>query len=363
MNTQNYLAHGALLITFLLLLGSCSDERKNNGKEQNKVAISVEVMLPKTISEDNTVSVSGKVSAVNTANLSTRIMGHVDNIYVNLGDSIRKGQLLLSINNMDLSAKLAQANAGVAEANAAFSNAEKDLSRYSFLFKEQSASQKELDDIEAQYIMAKSRLEASEHLRSQIQSQFSYSDIRAPFDGVVTNKFINEGDMASPGVSLLVVESRGKFEVQTMVSESEITKVVPGMKVEVLLKSLNKTISAEVIEVSSSSKNSGGQFEVRAILENTSFPIFSGMYATIKFPSETKNSENVPLIPLDAVIQRGELKGVYSISDNNTALLRWLRLGRVYGDEVEVLSGLKPEEGVIVSSEGQLYNGAEVLIK
>ena len=89
---------------------------------------------------------------------------------------------------------------------------------------------------------AKARLEAAKQMKNEVQAQFSYANIRAPFNGVVSNKFINEGDMANPGMPLLEVESPGEFQVIAMVPESEISQIKQNSEVKVLIKSLNKTV-------------------------------------------------------------------------------------------------------------------------
>jgi RND family efflux transporter MFP subunit len=362
MNIRNRDMQKVYIILLILLSWSCGNKDK---KEQqiNAPVIPVKVSMGAEIDGPAMISTSGKIEAVKSANLSTRIMGQVDKIYVTIGDKVKKGQLLLSINDMDLSAKLAQVNAGIAEATASYNNAAKDLKRFTVLFEENSATQKELDDITSQYTMAEARLEAARQMKNEVNAQFSYSDLRAPFDGVVTNKFINPGDMANPGMPLLEVESPGKYQVLTLVSESEITKVKQGMEVTVSINSLNENVTGEVIEVSSSSKNTGGQYHVKVVLKDTSAPVLSGMYATVQFPFEGDNHSKAALIPLEAIVHKGQLSGVYTVSEGNTALLRWLRLGRTYGDKVEVLSGLAADESFIISSEGKLYNGANISIK
>lgn len=86
------------------------------------------------------------------------------------------------------------------------------------------------------------------------------------------------------------------------------------------------------------------------------------MFVSTLFPTEGQTSKNI-MIPRSALVQRGELEGIYTISSSNTAILRWLKLGRTYGDQVEVLSGLAQDEAFISSFEGKLYNGANVTIK
>jgi len=345
-----------------MALASCG------GKEQNAVtdnspAVSVRVNEVTENTNNTFLSTSGKIEATKSANISTRMMGYVDKFYVQVGDKVRNGQLLLSINNADFSAKLGQVNAGITEAKAAFTNAEKDFNRFTKLFQENSASQKELDDITANYNMAKARLEAAEQMKNEVNAQLSYANIRAPFSGVVTNKFIKVGDMANPGMPLLEVESPGKYQVLAMVPESEILHIKANTSADVLLKSLNKTVKGKVTEVSTSAKNTGGQYLVKVVLKDSDANILSGMYVTVQFPLELNATTNAVMIPTDVLVENGQLKGVYTVSQSNTALLRWLRLGRVIGDKVEVLSGLSSDEQYIVSAEGKLYNGAKISIQ
>ena len=349
---------------FLLALfaTSCGDGDQKTVAD-NSPAVTVSVSSITQGSSSSFLTTSGKIEAVKSANLSTRMMGYVDKIYVQVGEKVSKGQQLISISNTDLTAKLAQGNAGITEATAAYNNAEKDFNRFTTLFNENSASQKELDDITANYTMAKARLEGAKQMKNEVNAQFSYTNIRAPFSGTVTNKFINVGDMANPGMPLLEVESPGKFQVLAMVPESEILQIKADADVDVVLKSLGKTVKGKVLEVSTSSKNTGGQYMVKVMLEKTDATVMSGMYATVQFPMQSDESSQAVMLPKEAIVTNGQLTGVYTVSQSNTALLRWLRLGRTIGDKVEVLSGMSVDEQYIVSADGKLYNGAKINIQ
>ena len=199
-------------------------------------------------------------------------------------------------------------------------------------------------------------------MKNQVNAQLSYSNITAPFKGVITGKFINKGDMATPGMPLISMETPGSFQVMAMVPESQISEITENTAVNVLVKSLNELIKGKVTEISSSAKNTGGQYLAKIMLDKTDAKILSGMFATVQFPIE--NSETaVILIPTSAIVTNGSLKGIYTVSEQNTAILRWLRFGAVQGDQIEVLSGLKADEPYIVSAEGKLENGVKVTIQ
>ena len=350
------------LIALSLFIVSCGSEEKKVAVD-NSPAIKITVSKVAVNSDSQFLSVSGKIQASNSADLSTRMMGYVKKVHVNVGDKVRKGQLLVSINNADLQAKKGQVNAGITKAKTALNNAEKNYKRFKNLFASTSVTQKEMDDMTANYEMAKAGLESANQMKNEINAQFAYSNITAPFSGVITSKNIETGDMANPGMPLISIETPKVFEVIAMVPETEISQIKKGTSVNVLVKSLDKTLKGKVSEVSTSAKNTGGQYLVKINLDKTDVPILSGMFSTVQFPVEREIKSSLVLIPKDAIVKNGQLSGVYTVSESNTALLRWLRLGRTYGNKVEVLSGLNADESYIVSGEGKLFNGAKVSVQ
>ncbi|PKP13277.1 MAG: efflux RND transporter periplasmic adaptor subunit [Bacteroidetes bacterium HGW-Bacteroidetes-3] len=344
----------------LILVASCGKDKAASADKTPAVAVKVS-----TPSAENStyLSASGKIEAVQNANLSTRMMGYVTETYVNVGDKVVKGQILLKINSADISAQSAQVTASITEAKAAFKNAEKDYNRFKVLYDQNSASQKEMDDITANYEMAKARLEGATQMKNQVNAQLSYSNITAPFNGVVTGRFINKGDMANPGIPLISMETPGKFQVTALVPEAEITKIKDGTTANVLVKSTNQLLKGTVTEVSSSAKNTGGQYLVKVVLDKTDAKLLSGMFTSVQFPVENTKESSLILVPVSALVNHGQLTGIYTIGNENVAILRWLRMGKTFGDKVEVLSGLAADEQFIVSAEGKLYNGVKVLIR
>lgn len=343
---------------------SCNGEKKEAVAESPAIAVKVS-----GAPENNNspfVSASGKIEAENSANISTRMMGYVTKIHVIVGQRVNAGQTLVSINNSDLLAKKAQVDASIMQATAGYNNAKKDYDRFLNLFKQQSASQKELDDMTARYEMAKAGLEGAKQMRNEVLAQFNYSNITAPFSGVVTNTFVKEGDMANPGMPLVSVEGASKLQVTAMVSENDINAIKKGMLAKVLVKSSNKNLTGKVSELSTSATNTGGQYLVKIDLDKTDSSILSGMFVNVQFPVENlanTTANDMLLIPETALVKQGQLTGVYTIGTENIAILRWLRVGKTFGTQVEVLSGLSANEKYIVSAEGKLFNGAKVSIQ
>jgi RND family efflux transporter MFP subunit len=354
----------AILSISAVLLTSCGGDKKEQITKEAAIAVKVS-----GVSEnDNSpfVTASGKIEAENSANLSTRMMGYVTKLHVKVGQKVGAGQLLVSINNTDLQAKKAQVDASILQATAGYNNAKKDYDRFVNLYKQQSASQKELDDMTARYEMAKAGLEGAKQMRNEVMAQFSYSNITAPFSGTVTNTFVKEGDMANPGMPLVSVEGASRLQVTAMVSENDIASIKKGMPVKVLVKSSNATLTGKVSEVSLSATNTGGQYLVKVNLDKTDSSVLSGMFVNVQFPVENKTQAvqtDRILVPETALVKQGQLTGIYTIGTGNVAILRWLRTGKTFGNQVEVLSGLSASEQYIVSADGKLYNGASVSIQ
>ena len=354
----------AILSISAVLLTSCGGDKKESIAPEPAIAVKVSGVSENT--QGGFITASGKIEAENSANLSTRMMGYVTKIHVKVGQKIGAGQLLVSINNNDLQAKKAQVDASILQATAGYKNAKKDYDRFVNLFKQQSASQKELDDMNARYEMAKAGLEGAKQMRNEVLAQFSYSNITAPFSGTVTNTFVKEGDMANPGMPLVSVEGATRLQVTAMVSENNIAAIKKGMAVKVLVKSSNANLTGKVSEVSLSATNTGGQYLVKINLDKTDSSVLSGMFVNVQFPVsntiQTTKTEMV-LVPETALVKQGQLTGIYTIGTGNVAILRWLRIGKTFDNQVEVLSGLSVNEQYIVSAEGKLYNGALVSVQ
>ncbi len=288
-------------------------------------------------------------------------MGNITDIYVVPGQKVKKGTVLLRISDNDIVSKKAQIKAAQIAAEAAFINAEKDYKRFTALFEQKSATQKELDDITTHYTMAKSGLSTAKEMEKELNETFKYSSITAPYNGIVTKQYINKGDIAAPGMPLFGIEQQSELNVIARIPESEISSVEIGDLVEVKVNAADNTyVKGEVIEVNSSALLTGSQYEVKIKLlpeiDQKSL-LRSGMYANVLLK---KGSIPAIMVPEEAIVYRGQLCGIYTLSQSNTALLRWVRIGKQSGEMVEVVSGLTEGESYIKSCSGKIWDGASV---
>lgn len=347
-----------IILAIALTFAGCQSEKSD--QKSTDSAVKVVLKSPVTPEGGGFFTASGSIESEHFASLSTRNMGYVSHVYVKVGDKVKKGQRLIDINSEEIDAKKAQVKAGLKQAEAQLTVAEKNYNRYKELFDKNSASQRELDDMTLQYEIAKANYERTLQMENEINAMMAYSHIRAPFSGVITSKSVKMGDMARPGQNLLSLEAPGKFVARAMVPENSIEKVDQGQQVNVFVKSLGESVQGTISEVSTSSQNSGGQYMIKIELQGAEkVKLYSGMYVSVMIPVPGQSANSL-FVDQNAIVHKGELDGIYTVSESGTAILRWLKLGKDVGDQVEVLSGLAQGEKYIASSEGKLFNGANI---
>jgi RND family efflux transporter MFP subunit len=351
------------LIPFALI--SCNHRDQPAGSTPAEAAIPVTLAWPANATGD-VITAAGQVESAHSASISTRVMGTVTSLPVKIGDKVTKGQLLATINAQDLNAQKAQAEAQIAAAAAAAYNAHKDLDRYTILFNNGSATASELDNASLRHKSAAAALDAAKESRRQVEASTAYTRLTAPFDGTITQKMTDAGSLASPGTPLLVIEEAGALQISATVAESDIARITRGSKAHITIQAVGIGTDGIVTQTGSSSVASGGQYPIKISLPSSvQRQIYSGMYANVSFPSGSKEhttpqDENRILVPATALVHNDQLTGLYTISNEGTALLRWVRAGKTSGDKVEILSGLAPGEPFILHADGRLYNGAPV---
>ena len=266
---------GFVLFAGIFAIG-CSNSNDKN--ENIQAPVVVETEKSDSPVKGNFFNASGQIEAEEFAKISTRVMGYVTNVYVKVGQKVQKGQALIDINNSDIQAKKAEAESAVLQAEAIYQTAKNDLNRYESLYSQNSASEKELEEINTHYEITKAQLEGAIKVKKEVEAMLSYVNIKAPFSGVITSKSVKKGDLAKPGFPLLSLERPGQYVAAVMVPESQISYIKVDSKVTVLVKSSGLNIPGVVDEVSTSSFNSGGQYLVKIKLDSDDkTSLYSGM--------------------------------------------------------------------------------------
>jgi RND family efflux transporter MFP subunit len=345
--------------TAILLSWSCGHEEGPGRRAES--AVPVEVARVETVQVPLVTRAVGSTESYARAALSTRLMGLVTEVAVEEGQAVRRGQVLVRIENQDLTARQRQAEAGLKEARAVQANAEKAVERLRNLRRQNAVPQQALDEAETGAARALAAVTTAEQAVREIEVNLEYSEVRSPLDGTVVRKQAHAGDLSAPGAPLLEVERLDPIKVTVEVNEGDLTWVAIGQEVEVEIASLrNAPIRRGRVEALNPAADPASRtFRVTVVVPNPDGAIGSGMFARVGFPKGTRPAI---LVPAAAVVREGQLEGVYLI-DGGQARLRWVRLGRAFGDRVEVLSGLEPGQRVAVGERTGLRDGARVEVK
>ena len=293
-------------------------------------------------------------------------MGNIVAVNVHEGDRVRRGQILAVIDDSQPRAALERAQAavsaadhGVAAAESDYGLAQSTLKRYEELYSKKSVSPQEFDEIKARAQAASARRDMAgsgqaqaKAALSQARTSLEYTRVRAPFDGVVTERKVDPGALAAPGMPLLTIEGSGRFRLEANVDETSLRDVKMGETVRVAIDALGgdqSAIEGKVVQIVPAADPASRSFIVKIELPATA-NLHSGLFGRAYFPCGKRESL---LVPQTAVMDRGQLQGVYVLGQDNIANLRYVTLGKRAGDQqVEVLSGLQPGE-TLVADPGQ----------
>lgn len=335
-----------MFIAVLLLAGCGSKEEPTTTvvSAAPQKTIQAAVVETKSTSVPIRVEVTGQVAPIFQATLSSRIQGTIDKLLVREGSRVSKGQLLIQLDSRDLQADLARAHAEV-------ENAKAHLDRMNQLYAQDAVSKQEMENATRAYRVA----EAS---RRAVEAQLSYTMVRAPFEGVITEKKVEAGELASPGQPLLKMEDPLHLRLEATVAEGDLKSVSRGDKIPVVIDALGgQALTGLVSQILPAGNPQTHTFMVKVDLPKTP-GLKTGMFGRFQLD---KGLTQTILVPSAAVVERGELSSLYVVGSDQTARLRWVKLGRRFEQQVEVLSGLN--EGEQVLSDGSRgVDGAAVQI-
>jgi len=343
--------------TFLAFFQACGSEEPEMAEREQ---VSVQTDVAELVSFEESIPYSGSVISTRSAKVSTKIMGEIIEMDLEIGDSVQKGELLMRIRSEQLTGQKERILANMDEANAALNNAKINFDRIEALYNQESATQKEFDDMNTELSMAEARVEALRGSLKEIEELLDYTELKAPFDATVAAKLGDVGDMTNPGQTLLQLNETGRFKIHISVSEQDISKFNEGDRASFSIPSAEiLNADATVLAVNRNGSATSRQFDVELtpVDQEITEQLNSGLFASV-----TLKYESDPLISVksDAIVQKGQLSGLYTISDNDQILLRWVRTGKKKANMTEILSGLKAGERYIIPGEEPLREGLYV---
>jgi RND family efflux transporter MFP subunit len=358
MNRMNAkLKLGALIVAAVLGFSSCSTEQSVKAESPETVR-HIPVLAVQQAEVPDLVEAAGTVRAAQTSDLASQMMGNIVEIKAHEGDRVRRGQVLAVIDDSQPRAALDRATAaGVAAqqqlvaANSDLVLAESTLQRYQNLYDRKSVSPQEFDEVKARQQATLARRDMAQAGQAQAQAALNqartsldYTRIRAPFDSVVTEKRADSGTLASPGMPIFTVEDVRRYRLEVAVNENDLRYVRTGGQVSVAIEALdNAELNGKVVQIVPAADPASRAFLVKIELP-TDTRLRSGLFGRAQF---SRGERQALLIPRSAVVERGQLQGVFVVDQNKIASLRYITLGKATGSEIEVLTGLQGGEWLV----------------
>jgi multidrug efflux system membrane fusion protein len=374
------------LLASAVFLSGCGGSETHIQAASNAPAISVQSATVSAQEWPDTYEATGTVRARTAAVISSKVMAYVRQVAVQVGDRVKDGQELVTLDAQDLDANVRRADAAESEVRSAFPEADNgvagakanlDLAQSTFkrmeeLNSKKSISSQEFDEASARLKSAQAAYDMARAKRTQLDSKLAeveqeiraakimrdYTRIAAPFSGVVTAKSVEPGNLAAPGAPLLTVEREGAYRLEALVDESKLPFVKTGQPVEVGLEALDRKLAARVSEIVPAVDAASRAYTVK--IDLPALPnVRSGMFGRAWFPM---GARKVVTVPATAMVERGQLQSVFVIEDG-IARNRLITTGKQQANAVEVLSGLSEGEKVVSAISPALTDGSRVEVR
>ncbi len=284
----------------------------------------------------------GRVEAVQRSTISAQTSGRIREIYVDVDDFVEADELLVRVSDTEQQARVSQAEGDLAEARARFNEARSEFERIRDVFDRGVVSRSEFDRAEAALASARARLRSAEGRVEEAREQLGYTEVYAPYSGIVTERHVEVGESVSPGSPLLSGISLDQLRVAVDVPQRLIHRVREQRTAEVLLN--GDRVAADSLTIFPYADPASSTFRIRVNLpEQQDLGLFPGMFVKTAFVVD--DVERL-LVPTDAVVYRSEVVAVYVVDDADRVSFRQVRVGRQYDGMIEIHGGLAEGERV-----------------
>lgn len=333
----------AVLACLLPVLAGCGDDTRPRPAETWPTA-TVRVQTVERRQRMATEDVVGTVRAGLRAVIEAKVSGKIDRMVVVPGQKVRRGQLLASIEAREAQARLDQALAVRQQADS-------DLKRSTSLRAQGILAQSDDDAAQARFLVADAAVRAAETL-------LGYSTVDAPFDGIVTRKHADVGDLATPGKPLLEMEDSRTLRFEADVPEALVGRLSLGDKLPVRISAVETLLEGVVSEISPAADSGSRTFLVKLGLPVTP-DLRAGQFGRVSMPVGESSALRVPA---SAVVMRGQMEVVFLVGEGR-ARLRIVKTGDRVGGEVEVVSGVEAGETIVVEGASGLVDGQPLRVR
>lgn len=288
------------------------------------------------------IEVTGTVRAQQRAQIAAKLMGAIEEMPVALGQRVRAGDLLVKLAADEVSARVEQVRTQL-------NTARRDLERERALQAQGASTNETVRNLE-------DRVTTGEAQVREAETMLGYAILRAPFDGIVTGKLANPGDLTHPGRPLLELDGVGAFEIHAGVPESLAAKLVVGAQVPVAIPATGVSFSGKLAELSSAADAAARSVAVKIAVPSEA-EVRSGQFARVRIPGPSRPAM---WVPDSAVTLFGQMERVFLVGADGRAVLRLVKTGARRDGRVEIISGLAEGDRVVVAPPHGLQEGQPV---
>jgi RND family efflux transporter MFP subunit len=315
------------------------------GHEQRKPSTPVGAALETTTIEPTAGPIErrldGVLEAVNQGTVAAQTAGRVEAIYYDVNDFVPAGAVIIRLRAAEQRAGLAAAEAQLREAVARETEAETRYGRISDMYARKVVPRATLDSATADRAAAVARLNAARAALASAREGVSYTEIRAPYAGVVTKRLVEVGETVAPGTPLMSGLSLQYLRVSVDIPQSIVDQVRRIRQAAIYVD--GRRIAATKVVIFPEASAPSSTFRARLDLPENATDLYPGMFVKVGFVTGT--SQRL-LLPASAIVRRSEVTAVYIVASTGEVSMRQVRVGDRFGGEVEILSGLQSGERV-----------------
>jgi len=331
-----------LLSALLTLLAACGDKNADSaGPMLPDSQLDLMVVAESKVATE--LRFDGTLEALNQATVSAQTAGRVTDLPFDVGDYVEKGALVLRMTSKEQSARVAAAEGALAEANAVLAEADKNFKRAEEVYAKKLIAQADYDKSMSAYKSAQARRQAAAANLDQARQDLSYTEIRAPYSGILVQRLVQVGETVAPGTPLIKGLSLEHLRAIVDIPQQYIGPLRKHRLAHVQLPE-GKILEVAELRIPPNADPDTHTFRVLATLPEGDYGVFPGTLVKVSFVSGERSAI---LLPDSAVVRRGELRAAYVVGKDNRIELRYLRLGRETSDKrVTVDAGLNEGERI-----------------
>lgn len=353
-----------ILIVLVLFFVACGN--KDELKIEEDVIKSVFVIKPILKDENQNRVFNASASSNYQTKLSFKVQGNLNYFKTQIGDEVKKGELIASLDSEPYELKVSQIKYALSEAQASLQNAKSNYERTKKLYINQNASVSDIDNARAKFQASSAKVENILKELEYASLQLSYTKLYAPISGYIGAKYVEENENVALGTPIVLISDKVVDEVSIQVPEVFINKIKKDSKVKVLFNSINsKPFEAKISEISKYTAQNEKTYLVIAKLENSSNLIKDGMSADVYFDLEEKGKSRIYLLPASSVLNDKNGYFVYIAKKENKKYFikrKEVEVGKLLSIGFEITTGLNEKDLVLKAGMSEVLENMEVTI-